>query len=89
MQESKRQQDEVYEVWPEHWDAVRLLMACDTQWIAIAGMRGVYWQGLDFTRAASIAQTWLGLAPNPQLFNQLHTLVLEARPLRNKHLDRD
>lgn len=89
MQEAKQEREEEYEVWPEHWAAVNLLMACDTQWITVAGFGYLYWQGLDLGRAATVAEKWLGLSPSPTLFRQLSTLVTEAKPLRNKHLDRD
>lgn len=89
MKEARRERDEGYEVWPEHWDAVCLLMACDTQWISVWTDRGLYWQGLDFDRAAVVAEKWLGLRLTPQLFSELSTLVIEAKPLRNRHLERD
>lgn len=89
VQEARSERQEEYEVWPEHLDAVHLLVACDTQWIAIAGFGGMYWQGLDFARAANVAEKWLGISPSPRLFRQLNTLVAEAKPLRNRHLERD
>ena len=79
-----RQAAEEFEVWPEHVDAVRLFQACDTQWIVHLGLGGLYYQGLDFGRAASIARDWLGIRPSQTLLAQLAILQDEALPLLNQ-----
>nr|WP_281242931.1 DUF1799 domain-containing protein [Halomonas muralis] len=52
--EQPAKQDSACEVWPEHWQALNVFLACRTQWRVIAGMGGVQYQGLDYTALESI-----------------------------------
>lgn len=36
-----------WELWPEHQQAWEVFLDCGRQWRVIAGMGGVYFQGLD------------------------------------------
>lgn len=81
VEESRGQED--FEVWPENWDAVRLFVACGTQWIVHLGLRGLYFQGMDFGRAGSIAREWLHMEVSEALFWQLRTLEDEIKSLVN------
>jgi hypothetical protein len=69
-------------VWPEHWDAARLFQACNDQWIVLAGMGGVYYQGLDFAQVGEVLG-WLGIEKSEPLFWQLRVMTSEARQLLN------
>lgn len=42
------------EIWAEHIEAFELFAACSSQWRIVAGMSGVFYQGLD---AAALAAT--------------------------------
>lgn len=33
---------------PENWQALEIFLACQTQWRIVAGMGGVFYQGLDY-----------------------------------------
>lgn len=35
-------------VWPEHWPALQLFLAVQTQWRVALGMGGAHYQGLDY-----------------------------------------
>jgi hypothetical protein len=66
MTESLQEQAESYleqvcEVWPEHWDALRLYLACRSQLeMALGGMGGVVYMA---ARSVNVQQElrWLGL----------------------------
>lgn len=45
---------EKIELWAEHAEAFDLFIACSSQWRIVAGMSGVFYQGLD---ASSLAAT--------------------------------
>ena len=72
------------EVWPEHADAVTLFEACSTQWTVHLAMGGLYYQSIDFQRAAAIARDWLGIEPSRTLLHQLAILQDEARLILNE-----
>jgi hypothetical protein len=72
-------------VWPEHADAVHVLIACHNQWTVHLAAKGLYYQGLDFTKAGEAA-TWLGVEKSPALLWQLRILEDEAKKQRNSHL---
>ena len=53
--------EEVCEVWPEHWDALRLYLACRSQLeLVLGGMGGVVYMA---ARSVNVQQElrWLGL----------------------------
>jgi hypothetical protein len=79
---AQRQAQEV-EIWPEHAEAVQLFKACDTQWTVHLGLGGLYYQGLDFQKAASIARDWLDIKPTRTLLAQLAILQDEAKQILN------
>ncbi|RTR02055.1 hypothetical protein EKG36_13090 [Halomonas nitroreducens] len=41
-------------MWEEHWPALRVFLACRTQWRVIAGMGGAVHQGLDYPALESV-----------------------------------
>jgi hypothetical protein len=73
---------EPLEVWPEHWDAVRLFEACDAQWSVHVGMGGLYYQGLDMTKVDTVRE-WLGIEKSAQLLGQLRVMASEAKKFLN------
>lgn len=72
-------------MWPEHWDALQILVACHTQWTVHLSPKGMFYQGLDFAKAGEVA-TWLGAKKSPELLRRLRILEDEAKKLRNSHL---
>ena len=73
-QEQERMSGDVlaYEVWPEHWDALLLFLACWAQLeVTLGGMGGVY---LAAARSVNVNQelVWLGLAQE----KHAHTVAL-------------
>lgn len=70
------------ELWPQHVDALHLLMALDSDWNMLAvGNRPVYC-GINKVAAREVA-AWMGLQPGPALLEQLLVLERAALPLRN------
>jgi hypothetical protein len=45
---AQRNRQAVFRVWPEHWHALIVLQAMQTQWRAVAGMSRVLWTGMDY-----------------------------------------
>lgn len=59
VQEAQELVPEDFEVWPEHWQAMRLFNACNCQLeIAVGGMGGVFHQA---ARAVNVQQELLWL----------------------------
>ncbi|HSI41761.1 MAG TPA: DUF1799 domain-containing protein [Xanthobacteraceae bacterium] len=54
-------EEEHFEVWPPNWDALRLFLACSTQWRAAGTFARVIWLGLDYG-AVEIVMRQLSLA---------------------------
>jgi hypothetical protein len=79
---SVEDEDDAFEVWPEHWDAVRLFEACDTQWTVLVGFTGAHYQGLDMARV-DVVRDWLGIDKSAQLLAQLRVMVDEAKKYLN------
>jgi hypothetical protein len=77
-----QQESEPLEVWPEHWDAVRLFQACDSQWTVLLGMGGLYYQGLDMSKV-EIVRGWLQIEPSADLLGQLRVMTNEAKKYLN------
>jgi hypothetical protein len=76
-------ESEAFEVWPEHWDAVRLFQACDTQWTVLLGVvGGSYHQGLDMCKV-EIVREWLGIPRSAELLWQLRVMTSEAKKYLN------
>jgi hypothetical protein len=69
-------------VWPEHWDAVRLFQACDTQWVVLMGMTKLHFHGLDMTKV-DIVRGWLGIERSEELLWQLRVMTVEAKKYLN------
>lgn len=76
------EETEPLEVWPEHWDAVRLFQVCDTQWSLHVGMGGLYYQGLDMAKVDTVRE-WLGINKSEQLLRQLLVMAGEAKKFLN------
>jgi hypothetical protein len=75
-------ESEAFEVWPEHWDAVRLFQACDTQWTVLLGVGGGYHQGLDMCKV-EIVREWLSIPRSAELLWQLRVMTSEAKKYLN------
>jgi hypothetical protein len=61
VQDVEESPEEDFEVWSEHWQAMRLFKACNAQLeIAVGGMGGVFHQA---ARSVNVQQElqWLGL----------------------------
>lgn len=49
MLDKAKAEEEVFEVFPENWDAVRIFVAASTQWnIGFSGATGLNYTSLDF-----------------------------------------
>lgn len=74
-----------YELAPELWDAWRCFQATWHQWRVIAGLAGVWYQGIDHPSLYACMQM-LGIKAKhqAQVFHQVHILETEARELRNQ-----
>jgi Phage related hypothetical protein (DUF1799) len=66
--------EEDFDVEPDNWDAVRVFLACDTQWRV--GPMGVV-LGLDYA-GMEAAMRMMGMPCTPALFAQLRTLEIGA-----------
>lgn len=65
------------EVWAEHWPAVRMFAALQTQWLhGLAGRTG-----LNYTALPVVARM-LGVGPRAQRLAFGHLQVMEAEALR-------
>lgn len=72
----------VCEVWPEHVDALHLLLACLGQLQQlIGGMGGAVWRAAQAVNVAQEAR-WLGLAGQRQAVVVRQYRVMEAEALR-------
>ena len=80
--EAATQESEPLEVWPEHWDAVRLFKACDSQWTVHLGMTALYYQGLDMTKV-EVVRSWMRIEPSEELLWQLAVMTSEAKKYLN------
>lgn len=68
-----------YAVWPEHWDAVLIFEAMQTQWRWIAGFGGAARTGLDYAALRSIPRyRRLPADQEDPVFAQLQVLEDEA-----------
>jgi hypothetical protein len=80
--EDASDEDDVFEVWPEHWDAVRLFQACDDQWTVLVSWGGSFYQGIDFAKVTAVAE-WIGVAKTEALFWQMRQMIAEAKLVLN------
>jgi hypothetical protein len=74
--------EDAFEVWPEHWDAVRLFAVCDDQWSVLVGLGCSYHQGLDMQRV-DVVREWLGIEKSEPLLQQLRVMTNEAKKYLN------
>lgn len=82
--EDARREFEEFEVWPENWDAVQIFRQCDTQWTVLIGWATLYYEGLDYQKAASVARDWCGIALTPELLTQIRVMENEAKKILNR-----
>lgn len=68
------------EVWPEHWDTLRLFLATSTQWRVVGTFGGVVHTGLDYSEVRAMAQD-MGVAPVK--WPALRVIEIEAMSLLN------
>lgn len=76
-------------VWPEHWHALKVFLAMDTQWRTHLGVRGLFYEGLDYAALPPVLAEHRRLPrrlrqPMDRLMPQLRTLELEARTHLNQ-----
>lgn len=77
---------DVFPVWPENWDTVRVFIALGTQWRReYAGMDAVMvWQGLRYGEAEATIRL-MGLAKRAgEIFDGLRVMESAALPILNK-----
>jgi hypothetical protein len=83
--QARRGSSEDFEVWPEHWDAVEVFRSCDTQWtLHLGALGGLFYQGLDYRKVASVARDWFGIEPKKELLAQIRVMEDEARKILNR-----
>lgn len=78
-------QTEEYELPPELWPAWECFLTCWNQWRGVAGLGGVYYDGID--HAALLAtMDLLGVHKKKRRSVFMHVRILEseAKPLRNE-----
>lgn len=77
--------DEDYELPPELWPAWECFVCTWNQWRVIAGLVGLYFDGIDHTSLQS-AMDMLGVKKSKRRDVFLHVRILEseAKPLRNQ-----
>lgn len=75
---------EVCEVWPWHWNALRLFLACQGQLELCLGMGGVVYAGARATNVAQELQ-WLGVPrkAHAEVVGQYRVIEREALTLLN------
>lgn len=70
-------------VWPDHWDAVRLVAALASQWRVIVGGDRLIWLGLDYG-AVEVTARLMGITATPDLFRQVQQTEGVILPLLNR-----
>lgn len=79
----------VVEVWPEHWHAVTVLRAMESQWNVVPGAGGLYYLGLNYASLPPVLKATRHLQhaqPIEQLLPRLQVLERAARDVRNRKL---
>lgn len=74
----------MFELWPEHVDAIEVFVRCDTQWTVLVGMGVLHHEGLNYERVASVARDWCGLKLSAKLLDQIRWLEDEAKGILNR-----
>ncbi len=76
---------QVYEVWEEHLDAVRVFEASQSQWRVVAGFSGLMYLGFDYLGVKEVAFA-LGVTKKrwPQVLLQLQVMEFEGVKLFNQ-----
>lgn len=82
-------QPKTCEVWPEHWRALELLSACQSQWqLQVAGMGGIVWRGAQWVNVAQ-AMRFMGVPHKEQgeLWQQYRVMEAEALGILQQRAD--
>lgn len=75
--------DPALAIWPDHWDAVRLVAALASQWRVSVGGDRLIWLGLDYA-AVEVTARLMGIGMSPTLFAQVQTLEAGITPALNR-----
>lgn len=70
-------------VWPDHFDAARLVAALASQWRVIVGGDRLIWLGLDYA-AVEVTARLMGIAATPEMFRQVQQMEGVILPLLNR-----
>ncbi|MBL8575135.1 MAG: DUF1799 domain-containing protein [Hyphomicrobiaceae bacterium] len=70
-------------VWPDHWDAARLVAALASQWRVIVGGDRLIWLGLDYA-AVEVTARLMGITATPDTFRQVQQMEGVILPLLNR-----
>lgn len=70
-------------IWPDHWDAVRLVAALGSQWRVIVGGDRLIWLGLDYA-AVEVTARLMGIVLSATVFSQVQTLEAGITPRLNR-----
>ena len=83
--EDEDEQDEDLELPDELWPAWECFLATWTQWRVIAGLTGVFYEGIDYASLLAVMDMQ-GIKPKKRRTVLMHVRILEdeARKLRNK-----
>lgn len=70
---------------PENQRIVEVFVALGTQWRVIAGIGGVFYQGLDYTATRNAIEL-MGIDRSewPEIFNGLRIMEAAAQPILNE-----
>lgn len=95
VREQKRDEVESRHVQPfpvhrDNWRSLRLFLAVQTQWVAVAGMAGAFYLGIDYQCVrATLGMLNVPRARHPRLLHDLHVMELAALPVMNERDDAD
>jgi hypothetical protein len=76
----------VFYVHPSNWKAYEVFEACETQWRIVAGMSGVFYQGIDYPSVMSVIDAWR-VKKRRKVFNQVRLIEMGARSVLNEQQD--
>lgn len=71
------------EIWPEHLQAWEVYSTCDNQWRVVAGMGGVYYQGLELS-SVTTAMELCGVEDRRTCMAQVRAIESGAREVLNR-----
>lgn len=69
---------DVYRVWPCNWTAVRVFVACETQWRQLPSAAGLLQLGLDYTALDVVMRRLHVSDPDGAIFAQVQEMEAAA-----------